>query len=127
MGGGVAASCSALYFIYVLTAYDYLLPSEPFGGFKVVFALSLTAPFRIVFLLACDSNLVCVLSLDCLLVCAFVVNATVPFVLLRCERRGLKRDAVAALDIALDLVYFLIFRISMAFVQAWPTLLPVAP
>ena len=53
-----------------------------------------------------------------LLVCALVVNATVPFALLRCEQRGLQRDAVAALDIALDLVYCLAFNLPMTFVHA---------
>ena len=62
-----------------------------------------------------------------LFVCALVVNATVPFALLQCERRGLQRNAVAALDIALDLVYFSAFYFSMFFAEAYPTLLPVTP
>ena len=58
--------------------------------------------------------------------CALIVNATVPFALLQCERRGLQRDAVAALDIALDLVYFFAF-FSMNFAEAWPMLYPTTP
>jgi hypothetical protein len=62
-----------------------------------------------------------------LLFLALVVNATVPFALLRCKRLSLQRDAVAALDVILDLVYFVTYFYSMGLVQAYPTVLPSAP
>ena len=62
-----------------------------------------------------------------LFVSALVVNATVPFALLQSKRRVLQRDAVAALDIALDLVYFFDFMCSMVLAEAFPTALTIAP
>ena len=65
--------------------------------------------------------------LYCVFVGALGVNAVVPSVLLRCERRSLQRDAVAALDIGLDLIYFYSFTYMMLFVAAHPKYLPLTP
>ena len=59
--------------------------------------------------------------------CALLLNAVYPSVLLRSASFWVQREAVAACDAALDLVYFWTFFVSCFFTTAFATLLPLTP
>jgi hypothetical protein len=56
-------------------------------------------------------------------VCALALNAVYPAVLLHSKHRGLQRDATSAIDVLLDMTYFLTFWLSMYAAYAWPKML----
>ena len=57
---------------------------------------------------------------------ALVVNALYPSFLLRCKNMMLQRDACAAFDAVLDLLYFTTFQLSTYFVSAYGQMTPVS-
>jgi hypothetical protein len=60
-------------------------------------------------------------------VCALVLNAIYPAVLLRSKRFRLQRDAVAATDLLLDMIYFLAFFLSMYAAGGAAQIVPTTP
>jgi hypothetical protein len=60
-------------------------------------------------------------------VCALLLNTIYPSVLLHSKRRGLQRDVVAAIDVLLDLIYFLAFCLAMFSGDGQPKLVPTDP
>ena len=60
-------------------------------------------------------------------VCALALNAVYPAVLLRSTNHRLQRDAVAAIDVLLDMTYFLAFLFSMFATNSVVQMAPTAP
>jgi hypothetical protein len=60
-------------------------------------------------------------------VSALALNAVYPAVLLHSKRRSLQRDAVAAIDVLLDIIYIFTFSLSMFTAGAFSHTVPTAP